>query len=190
MTSKEMNANLKQNIEGQILKKRHRRTKAEMEEFRRQQQMILAKPVEHTADIKPKRHRRTKAEMEEARRQESQPKDPQPKAKAAVTKKRSVLKVGQDINVGDELMRFGGYVVNKADEKNFILSYKGLFQGYYGIDVQSVKAMMEKIGMGIIFREPKTNQEGLLDVNTILIALDKFEKFLRSEFLCRDGDGL
>jgi hypothetical protein len=179
----------------EVVKKRHRRTKAEMEEFRRQQAQALAKAAESTnANVVKKRHRRTKAEMEEFRRQQAQvetkPKAKQIKQEDKPVKKQSVNMVMKTMKIGEKLFCFGGYTVSKFDEKNLMLTYKGLFQGYFGFDMNGLKSVLDKIGMGIIFKEPKKNQNDLIEINSILMALDKFEKFLRSEFLCRIGDGL
>ena len=172
--------------------KRHRRTKAEMEEFRRQQALALqqSSATIDSAAIQPKkRHRRTKAEMEEARRNAN---------KASTTKiidnavvdpprpKQSVIVKGKQLKPGELLFEFGGYSVTKFDDKNLLLSYRGLFQGYYGLDYGSVYGMMNKIGMGLIFKEPKKNDQGLIDINNIMSTFNKFEKFLRTEFLCHD----
>ena len=58
-----------------VPQKRHRRTKAEMEEFRKQQALALQQSsltIYAAANQPKKRHRRTKAEMEEARRNANQ----------------------------------------------------------------------------------------------------------------------
>lgn len=176
-----------------VPQKRHRRTKAEMEEFRKQQALALQQSsltIYAAANQPKKRHRRTKAEMEEARRNANQAPATKSAEKVNVvtapSPKQSVIVKGKQLKPGELLFEFGGYSVTKFDEKNLLLSYRGLFQGYYGLDYGSIYGMMNKIGMGLIFKEPKKNDQGLIDINNIMSTFNKFEKFLRTEFLCHD----
>ena len=176
----------------EVPQKRHRRTKAEMEEFRKQQALALQQSsiTIDSSNVQPKkRHRRTKAEMEEARQNNNGSHITSKNVESTLTvipPKQSVIAKGKQLKTGETLFEFGGYSVTKFDEKNLMLSYRGLFQGYYGLDYSSIYGMMNKIGMGLIFKKPKKNDQGIIDINNIMSTFNKFEKFLRTEFLCHD----
>ena len=79
-----------------------------------------------------------------------------------IIKKQPVDVKMKSLKIGEKLFAFGGYVISKFDDKNLMLSYKGLFQGYFAFDLQGLKAIIDKVGMGIVFKEPKVSFDAII----------------------------
>ena len=86
---------------------------------------------------------------------------------------------------GDELFKFAGYSVVKVDERNLMLKFKDLFLGYYSSN--KLSDLLTTIGIKLLSSKPsnETNQ-AINDINSLTMSLDKFQKFLRGEFLCQN----
>lgn len=86
---------------------------------------------------------------------------------------------------GDELFKFAGYSVVKIDERNLMLKFKDLFLGYYSSN--KLYDLLTTIGIRLLSSKPnnETNQ-AINDINSLTMSLDKFQKFLRGEFLCQN----
>lgn len=120
-----------------------------------------------------KRHRRKKAEIEAEKADLQQ-------------KKVTISNKIQKLPAGDELFKFAGYSVVKIDERNLMLKFKDLFLGYYSSN--KLYDLLTTIGIKLL-STPKTSNEtnqAINDINQLVMSLDKFQKFLRSEFLCQN----
>lgn len=121
-----------------------------------------------------KRRRRKKAEIE-AEKQDLQQKK--------VTIGNKVKKLPN----GEELFKFAGYSVVKIDERNLMLKFKDLFLGYYSSN--KLYDLLTNIGIRLLSTPTKVSNEtnqAISDINQLVMSLEKFQKFLRSEFLCQN----
>lgn len=86
---------------------------------------------------------------------------------------------------GDELFKFAGYSVVKIDERNLMLKFKDLFLGYYSSN--KLYDLLTTIGIRLLSSKAsnETNQ-AINDINSLIMSLDKFQKFLCGEFLCQN----
>lgn len=120
-----------------------------------------------------KRRRRKKAEIEAEKADLQQ-------------KKVTISNKIKKLPAGDELFKFAGYSVVKIDERNLMLKFKDLFLGYYSSN--KLYDLLTTIGIKLL-STPKTSNEtnqAINDINQLVMSLDKFQKFLRSEFLCQN----
>lgn len=120
-----------------------------------------------------KRHRRKKAEIEAEKADLQQ-------------KKATISNKIQKLPAGDELFKFAGYSVVKIDERNLMLKFKDLFLGYYSSN--KLYDLLTTIGIKLLSTPKASNEtnQAINDINQLVMSLDKFQKFLRSEFLCQN----
>lgn len=120
-----------------------------------------------------KRRRRKKAEIEAEKADLQQKK---------VTISNKIKKLPD----GDELFKFAGYSVVKIDERNLMLKFKDLFLGYYSSN--KLYDLLTTIGIKLLSTPKASNEvnQAINDINQLVMSLDKFQKFLRSEFLCQN----
>lgn len=124
-------------------------------------------------DTKTVRRRRKKVEDDTAQKIDDD--------KKKVTIEHKIKKLPN----GDELFKFAGYSVVKIDERNLMLKFKDLFLGYYSSN--KLYDLLTTIGIRLLSSKPnnETNQ-AINDINSLTMSLDKFQKFLRGEFLCQN----
>lgn len=120
-----------------------------------------------------KRRRRKKAEIEAEKADLQQ-------------KKVTISNKIQKLPAGDELFKFAGYSVVKIDERNLMLKFKDLFLGYYSSN--KLYDLLTTIGIKLLSTPKASNEtnQAINDINQLVMSLDKFQKFLRSEFLCQN----
>lgn len=120
-----------------------------------------------------KRRRRKKAEIEAEKADLQQKK---------VTIGNKIKKLPD----GEELFKFAGYSVVKIDERNLMLKFKDLFLGYYSSN--KLYDLLTTIGIKLLSTPKVSNEtnQAINDINQLVMSLDKFQKFLRSEFLCQN----
>lgn len=120
-----------------------------------------------------KRHRRKKAEIEAEKADLQQ-------------KKVTISNKIKKLPAGDELFKFAGYSVVKIDERNLMLKFKDLFLGYYSSN--KLYDLLTTIGIKLLSTPKASNEtnQAINDINQLVMSLDKFQKFLRSEFLCQN----
>lgn len=120
-----------------------------------------------------KRRRRKKAEIEAEKADLQQ-------------KKVTISNKIKKLPAGDELFKFAGYSVVKIDERNLMLKFKDLFLGYYSSN--KLYDLLTTIGIKLLSTPKASNEtnQAINDINQLVMSLDKFQKFLRSEFLCQN----
>lgn len=120
-----------------------------------------------------RRKRRTKAEIEAEKKDQSQ-------------KKVTIVNKVKKLPDGEELFKFAGYSVVKIDERNLMLKFKDLFLGYYNSN--KLYDLLTTIGIKLLSTTKVSNEtnQAINDINQLVMSLDKFQKFLRSEFLCQN----
>ena len=168
----------------EIVKKRKRRTKAEMEAARAQQAAIpvINRKQHEEAVVKVRRKRRTKAEMEAAR------------AKQEQDERKYIDEVLKNTKSKGIIIRFHNYVLSKFDDFNLMLEYKpkettSLFLGYYKADINGFITALESMASRLLANVTNASKAAAVsNLNILLMALHDFKLFLHSKFVMSKDD--